>query len=153
MRIGPQLRVFFGCAVVVFGLQSLAASAQASDLKVVIKGIKNGNGQILVCLFNRAAGFPGCESQGVFKRFGTKARAGALSFVLKQIPAGTYAISAAHDQNGDNKIERHFLFWYPTEGAGTSNYPEPPRLPPTFGKAQFQLSGQSGTIEIMMHYP
>ena len=153
MSIGLQLRAILGCAVMVFGLQFLNTAAQASDLKVVIKGIKNGNGQILVCLFNRAAGFPNCESQGAFKRFGTKARAGALSFVLKQIPEGTYAISAAHDQNGDNKIERHFIFGYPTEGAGTSNYPEPPRLPPTFGKAQFRLSGQSGTVEIVMHYP
>ncbi|MEM7429702.1 MAG: DUF2141 domain-containing protein [Pseudomonadota bacterium] len=134
-------------------LMAVPAVAASSDLTVVIKGIKNGNGQILVCLFNRAAGFPGCGRGGAFRSFGTKARAGALSFVLKQLPDGDYAISAAHDQNGDNKIERHFLFGYPTEGAGTSNYTEPPRLPPTFRKARFRLSGGAKSIVIMMHYP
>ncbi len=153
MTLGAILRRLIGCAVVALLLQPVSAGAAQSNLTVVIKGIKNGNGQILVCLFNRADGFPSCESRRTFKRFGTKARAGALSFTLKQIPDGVYAISAAHDQNGDNKIERHFLFGYPTEGAGTSNYPTPPRGKPSFDKARFRLGGGASSIEIQMHYP
>ncbi len=153
MIFGASIRKLLGCVVLALLFHPASAGATNTNLTVVIKGIKNGNGQILVCLFNRADGFPNCESRGVFKRFGTKARRGALSFVLKQVPDGVYAISAAHDQNGDNKIERHFLFGYPTEGAGTSNYLNPPRTKPTFDRARFRLSGGASSVEIVMHYP
>lgn len=153
MNFGAMRKAAWGCILTGLLILPGAAHAASSDLTVVIKGIKNANGQILVCLFNSASGFPNCEAQGALKRFGTKARAGALSFVLKQIPDGIYAISAAHDQNGDNKIERHFLFGYPTEGAGTSNYLKPPRTKPTFDKASFRLTGGAASVEIVMHYP
>ena len=153
MKIGALLKAIWCCAVLLCFLQTGPAGASTSNLTVVIKGIKNGNGQILVCLFNSAAGFPACESKGIFKRFGTKARSGSLSFVMKQLPDGIYAISVAHDQNGDNKIDRHFLFGYPTEGAGTSNYPKPPRSKPTYDQASFRLTGGAASVEIMMHYP
>ena len=140
-------------AAALAGVSSPAAAAQ-SNLTIVIKNIKNSNGKILVCLFNRAEGFPACGGEaGAFKRFSTKARKGTIFFVLKQIPDGAYAISTAHDQNNDNKIDRHFLFGYPTEGAGTSNYLKPPRSRPNFGKAQFQLAGGARSVGIVMHYP
>ena len=151
MRTNLALGLALFCAIFAFPFQ---ASAQQSNLTVTIKGIKNSNGQILVCLFNRAKGFPSCGGEGgAYRRFGTKARKGSLSFTLKQIPDGVYAISTAHDQNGDNKIETHFLFGYPTEGAGTSNYVKAPRSKPEFSKARFQLGGGNGAVEIHMHYP
>ena len=54
MKIGAILKVIWSCTVLVFLLQPVSASAASSNLTVVIKGIKNGNGQILVCLFNSA---------------------------------------------------------------------------------------------------
>lgn len=132
LRAGLGFALLF---VATFGLPGSAHAAQ-SDLTVTIKNIKNGNGQLPAC----------GDEGGAFKRFGTKAHQGSITFTLKQI-------STAHDQNSDNKIERHFPFGYSTEGAGTSNYAKPPRSKPEFNKARFQLGGGRGVVEIIMHYP
>ncbi len=137
-------------------LLAAAAPAEAADkgnLNITIKQIKNGDGQILVCLFTNPKGFPACSGDGAGVRaFGTKARKG-VSISLKDLPVGTYAVSAAHDQNNDGKIEKHLLFGYPTEGAGMSNYPEPLRGKPKFDTARFHLTKGTGSVEVIMHYP
>ncbi len=134
-----------------------AAAAQAADkknLQITIKQVANAKGQILICLFSKPDNFPTCDNNAAGTRaFVTQAKKGSVSLALKQLPLGTYAISAAHDQNGDGKIERHKLFGYPTEGAGISNYPKPPFGKPRFSSARFKLSKNTGPVEIIMHYP
>ncbi len=138
-------------------MAAASTAGQASDksnLSITIKQIKNANGQILICLFQKANNFPTCSGNGDgVKAYGTKAKKGAVALTLKQLPVGTYAISAAHDQNNDGKIDKHFLFGYPTEGAGMSNYPKPLRSKPDFNVARFQLTKGNGKVEIIMHYP
>lgn len=144
-------------SLAMFVVVTLSVPAQAADkgnLNITIKQIKNANGQILICLFTKPTNFPRCKGDGTgAKAFGTRAKKGSVSIALKQLPLGTYAISAAHDQNDDGKIERHLLFGYPTEGAGMSNYPKPPFGKPKFETARFQLTKSTGTVEIIMHYP
>lgn len=134
-----------------------AVPAQAADkgnLKITIKQVKNSDGRILVCLFSKPKGFPSCEGTGAGVRaFDAKAKKGTVSINLKQLPVGTYAISAAHDQNNDGKIDKHLLFGYPTEGAGMSNYPKPLRSKPKFEVARFKLTKGTGNVDVIMHYP
>lgn len=152
-RAWPIVPLFFSLVFLIFATPT-AHAGDTSNLKVTIKQIKNGNGQILICLFQKPNNFPSCTGDGSgVKAYGTKARQGAVTLTLKELPVGTYAISAAHDQNNDGKIDKHFLFGYPTEGAGMSNYPKPLRSKPEFKTAQFELTKGSGAIEIIMHYP
>ena len=141
----------------VFALLTWSVSAQAAEkanLKITIKKVKNSNGQIFICLFHKPANFPTCTRGGNGARsYGTKAKKGTVSLSLKQLPVGTYAISAAHDQNNDGKIDKHLLFGYPTEGAGMSNYPKPLRGKPKFDVARFKVTKKTGTVEVIMHYP
>jgi uncharacterized protein (DUF2141 family) len=62
-----------------------------------------------------------------------------VTFVLPGVPAGKYAISIAHDQNNDGKLERHRFLKYPLEGAGASNYLTPPRFAPFHHEAVFEV--------------
>ena len=141
----------------VFTVLSLSVAVQAADkvdLKITIKKVKNSNGQIFICLFHKPGNFPACTRGGNGARsYGTKAKKGSVSLSLQQLPVGTYAISAAHDQNNDGKIDKHFLFGYPTEGAGMSNYPKPLRGKPKFDVARFTVTKDTGSIEVIMHYP
>ncbi len=152
-RACQSVSVLF-CAMVLLAASAAAQAGDKGNLNITIKQIKNANGQLLICLFSKPDNFPTCKGDGAGARaFGTRAKKGAVSVVLKQLPVGTYAISVAHDQNDDGKIERHLLFGYPTEGAGMSNYPKPPFGKPHFETARFQLSKGTGTVEIIMHYP
>ena len=143
--------------LLVFAAFTLSSAVQAGDkanLKITIKKVKNANGQIFICLFHKPDNFPTCNRGGTGARsYGTKAKKGSVSISLQQLPVGTYAISAAHDQNNDGKIDKHFLFGYPTEGAGMSNYPKPLRGKPKFDVARFKVTKGTGNVEVIMHYP
>lgn len=142
-----------GVAALLLAIPSVEA-AEKGNLTISIKKIKNSNGRILVCLFNKKSSFPGCTADGPgVKTFNAKAKKGSMSISVKQMPVGTYAISAAHDQNNDGKIEKHLLFGYPTEGAGMSNYPKPPFGPPKYDTAKFQLTKGTKKVDVVMHYP
>ncbi|MEM8686497.1 MAG: DUF2141 domain-containing protein [Pseudomonadota bacterium] len=129
-------------------------AADKGNLTITIKKIKNSNGRILVCLFSRPNKFPECTGDGAgVKTLNAKAKKGSVSISVKQMPVGTYAISAAHDQNNDGKIDKHLLFGYPTEGAGMSNYPKPLFGPPKYDTAKFQLTKGTKKVDVVMHYP
>jgi len=153
-RRACQVLLLFLSVFTVFSLSVAAQAADKADLKITIKKVKNGNGQIFICLFHKPDNFPACTRGGNGARsYGTKAKKGSVSLSLQQLPVGTYAISAAHDQNNDGKIDKHFLFGYPTEGAGMSNYPKPLRGKPEFDVARFTVTKDTGSIEVIMHYP
>ncbi|MEM1198191.1 MAG: DUF2141 domain-containing protein, partial [Pseudomonadota bacterium] len=129
-------------------------AADKGNLTIAIKKIKNSNGRILVCLFSKPSKFPECtgNAPGV-KTLAAKAKKGSVLISVKHVPVGTYAISAAHDQNDDGKIDKHLLFGYPTEGAGMSNYPKPLFGPPKYDTAKFQLTKGTKKVDVVMHYP
>lgn len=62
---------------------------------------------------------------------------------LKNIPFGNYAIAAFQDINNNGMLDNR-EFNIPQEPVGISNYPiQKSKLPPTFKKAQFRLSGDT----------
>ena len=152
-RVFKSMSVLAVAAAIVLAASKVQAADKGS-ITLTIEKIKNADGRILVCLFSQAKEFPSCKgnSAGV-RAFDAKAKKGSVSLRLNQLPVGTYAISAAHDQNNDGKIETHRLFGYPTEGAGISNYPKPPFGPPRFNAAKFKLSKGTKNVSVIMHYP
>ena len=52
---------------------------------------------------------------------------------------GTYALSAYHDANGNNRLDTNFL-GIPTERTGASNNPRPAMRAPRFNEAKFDLA-------------
>ena len=133
---------------------SLATPVMAADINVTISGIRNANGSIVACLWSSGWGFPNCDKGGsnvnIVK---VPAQAGSVTFVFPGVEAGKYAISVAHDQNNDGKLERHRFLKYPIEGAGVSNYYEPPRFIPLHHEATFKVQGPVTQVQIPMLYP
>jgi uncharacterized protein (DUF2141 family) len=65
--------------------------------------------------------------------------------LFKEIPAGTYGISAFHDENGNEKLDTNFV-GYPTEEYCASNNARNLMSAPSFSDAKFRYRG--GTVRL-----
>lgn len=72
---------------------------------------------------------------------------GQGSWVVENLPYGTYAVLVHHDVDGSGKMERH---WYgkPKEPTGASNDAPSKFGPPKFKHAKFDFAASSMTMTI-----
>lgn len=122
----------------------LAAPAGAADLRVVVEGLRSTEGQILVAVCPEAS-FTTAECPHT-----ARAPAAAGEVVVTDVPPGSYAVQAIHDENGNGDLDRRFGL-LPQEGIGFSRDAPMRRGPPSFGDAAIDLRGD-GTISLAMRY-
>ncbi len=142
--------------LVALGLAMLAGTTpvRAADIFVAVTGVRNAHGSILACLWLSGWGFPNCEEgRDNVKQMKVPALEGTVTFTFSGVEEGTYAISVGHDQNNDGVLERHKFLKYPIEGAGISNYTEPPSFVPMHHSATFKTVGAVTEVQIPMLYP
>lgn len=141
-------------AMVVCMAGTIGTPVLAADINVTITGVRNANGSIVACLWSSGWGFPDCEKQrNNVQVIKVPAQPGTVSFNFPGVNAGKYAISVAHDQNDDGKLERHRFLKYPLEGAGVSNYLTPPKFAPFHHEALFEVKEPAASVTVPMHYP
>lgn len=107
---------------------------------VDIEGLRDSRGIVRLCLTDRSEQFPRCyRGQAITAEI--DAVEGDVRHVFRDVPHGTYAISAFHDANRNGKMDR--LMGMPKEGfAFSRNPPLRPRAP-TFGETQFTVGGNA----------
>lgn len=66
------------------------------------------------------------------------------------VPPGTYAVSCAHDENENGRIDTNFV-GIPKEGWATSRNVQPLLRGPTFRESAVQIDA-STTVELELHY-
>lgn len=115
-------------------------SALAGDLTVTVAGVNSAEGAVRAALYDRPEGFRHEENARAV--LSVPARPGDVDLVFPDLPAGTYAVIAYHDENGDGKMDR-FLGMIPTEGYALTNDPEVSG-PPSFDSAAFVLEATGG---------
>lgn len=72
--------------------------------------------------------------------------------IFPNVAAGSYAVSIAHDTNGNKKVDTNFL-GIPKEGWGVSNNVMPTMRAPTFEEARFLVKeGAPVDIEVKLVY-
>ena len=127
---------------------SLAASAEAADLSVVVKPVRSGNGHISVAVY---------DSSMNFLMRGRQIAAADVSPVVESttivfmgLPPGNYAVAAFHDENDSGEFDTNFL-GIPVEGYGFSNGAEAFLGPPSFAEALVVLE-RSAWTEIKLSY-
>ncbi len=109
-----------------------------ANLTISISNIELDSSKIFIGLYDNEADF--------------KLKSGAVDSIilipdketievsLKNIPFGNYAVAVFQDINNNNKLDKRG-FKIPIEPVGISNYASSKSsLPPTFKKAQFNLS-------------
>ncbi len=147
------MRLFHVLACTAGTLLIAASSASAADLTITIKGLRNSQGNVSLCVFSADTSvtsvFPDCEKGKPVKAQKAAISGGQLVVTYKGLKDGVYAVAMIHDENGDGKLDTNFL-GIPTEGLGVSNNP---RLfgQPSFEEAKFSLHGDT-SITIVAKY-
>ena len=149
MKLSPLAGLFLITGMIC----SLTASAgeQCCEHNVIhasLVGLPNNAGRIGCIIFNSAAGFPRDRAKAAAEvRAQIANQAGTCDF--KDLPAGTYAVAAFHDEFETGKMKTNFL-GMPQEAYGFSNDARPSALtPPPFSACAFTYSG--GVMNLIMH--
>lgn len=128
------------------GAAILAASlSHAADLTVQVNDLKSAEGSVMIAVFNSAADFmkkPVASMQSAASLAGSAA-------VIKDLPAGEYAVVVYHDANGNGKLDKN-LMGIPTEDYGFSNNAAGKFGPPSFDAAKITLSATGSTAKISL---
>ena len=119
--------------------------AEQPNLNIVISGIEDIEGSVMVAVYDSAEDFLGTSpvATGQFK-----VKADVIEGQL-MLPFGTYGISVFHDVNDDGELNTG-LFGIPKEPIGFSNNAKGSFGPPKFKDAvfRFEENGQYLKIEL-----
>ena len=131
-------------SIIILFLLCSSIKSQFYDLKVTITNIKNIKGYIQIGLYNDPNEFPKVDRE--FKRYYFKVTSKTMTYTIKSIKNGNYAIATYHDGNSDKKCNRN-LIGYPTEDYGFSNNVKVFISAPSFNDALIKLN-KNKSIEI-----
>jgi uncharacterized protein (DUF2141 family) len=124
-----------------------ATPAVAADLTVVVQNIQSNAGQVMLGLFGNGADFPKTPTQGVQAPAVGRDASGRLTFLLRNLAPGSYALSAYHDLDANGRLNSNLL-GVPSEPYGFSNNARGTLSPPSFQAATFTLPEQGLTLEL-----
>ncbi len=125
---------------------ALAAQA-AGSLTFEIDNVRNARGKVLVAVCTQAQFLKeDCNHHGE-----APARPGMVRVVVPNVPAGTYAVQAFHDENNNEKTDQGFL-GIPKEGVGFSRDARINLGPPKWRDAQFVHQGRAEVMRFRLRY-
>ena len=136
-------------ALAVSLLPLAATAANAADLTVTVKDVRNASGTVFLVVYDESSfGKP----QLAKVRQKAPAAKGDVTFVIHDLPAGKYAVSSYQDENGNGKLDTNSL-GVPTEGYGFSNDAQGNAGPPKFAQAAFDFDGKTAkSIAFSLNY-
>lgn len=135
VALGPLLMALVG-----------AGAAQAGDVTVTLTGVQARGGQLLISLQTREQ-FMQPTGLGEIVQNPT---AGTTTVTFRDVPAGDYAVSVLHDQNGDGQMQVSEI-GIPTEGWAMSHGAEL-RGPPTFAQVKVAIPAAGAALTEPMFY-
>ncbi|TLU58274.1 MAG: DUF2141 domain-containing protein [Chlorobium sp.] len=149
---------FFFAATVPLLAENLPAQVpvtqeQAGNITVHVIDLKRVEGLLRVSLYNSEKGFPGEYEQASSNRV-KKITATSEDVVFENLPYGSYAVSAMHDENSNGKLDKrsYILFSIPKEGVGVSNNPKIGKGGPKYKDCVFALNTKELEITVAMKY-
>jgi len=116
------------------------------DLKMIVTGLKNSDGQIKFDLDNSPGTFkPQKNGPAAFRKGRSPITDKKVEYVFKDIPCGEYAVKLYHDENMNQDFDKFLKI--PKEEYGFSNC-KGCILPPSFEKAKFLFDKEHSTVTI-----
>ena len=122
----------------------------AGNLTIDVKDIRGTAGKLQVAVFNDEAGYKTADIDKAYAAFTLSIQPQTNAITLHDVPAGRYAVSLFHDENGNNDMETN-IAGMPKEGYGTSNAPDK-YDEPSFSRASVKAGDDNKVVEINMHY-
>lgn len=138
------------CLVLIVLLSVLSSTnlfAQNASLEVTVKNIKGTKGTIRIGLFTTEADF----LKNAVKGKVVNANGSEVKVVFEDLPAGEYAVSVIHDENGNEKLDTKAM-GIPKEGFAFGNNAMGTFGPPSFDDAKVKLEGKPVQQVITLKY-
>jgi uncharacterized protein (DUF2141 family) len=138
--------IFFPCAV---ALIFIAGPASAARIIATIDGLHSANGNVFIGLYASPNKFlNGNQTDAVRK---VRASTGPITVAFDNLPPGTYAIGAYHDENANDHLDTGPL-GLPVEGYALSNGIRAVFARPRFVDAAFTVGGGDKPIALHIRY-
>jgi len=124
-----------------------ALPAQAASLEVIVAGVRNDKGIVLVAVCPEAQFLRDtCAHQAR-----VPARTGEVAVRVDGVPPGTYAVQAFHSEDGSGRLRRSF-FGVPRDGIGFSRDARFHYGPPSFADAAVRVGAEGGRVRLGLRY-
>lgn len=127
---------------------TMVGRVEAADLMVTIHHVRSAAGVISVAVYDSEMSFLMNGSQ--IASADVMAMPGDTPVLFKNLPPGTYAVAAFHDENGSGMFDTNFL-GLPIEGYGFSNHAMAFLGPPSFRDAAVQVESVVST-DLVLSY-
>ena len=149
MQSYPRTRMALVGALALMGLpQTATAQSGTASLEIKVSGLQSAKGVVRLAICPPQSGFPDCKDKAVHTA-SLPIENGAAHTTVRNLPAGTYAVSIFHDANANGKLDT--FLGIPKEGYGFSkNPPFRPRAP-KWSEAEIEVTG-SASVEIKIRY-
>ena len=130
---------------------SFVKEEKTYNITVEITGVENKKGSIILALYNHINQYTDNPWKNFKKGKNTMVN-DTVTFVIKNIPSGQYAISFLDDENDNKKMD--YSFWgFPQEGYGFSNNVKPSILgAPKYEKCSFMLNKDTKLNLNVLHW-
>jgi uncharacterized protein (DUF2141 family) len=126
-----------------------AAVQSGATLTVIVTGVAESRGQLLVTVFTSKEGWPKPKHAAATAR--VPARAPETEVRIDGLPAGPCAVAVVHDLDENGKLTmRWFPYPHPAEPTGASNGASGNFGPPSFDAARFGLPPGGRTTRIAL---
>ena len=139
----------FALASIFAGSMFIAGPAAAARLIVTIDGLHNARGNVFVGLYASPAKFlqgNQCDAQRK-----VRASTGPVTVVFDNLPPGTYAVGAFHDENANDHFDTDVV-GLPMEGYALSNGVRAVMAKPTFQQAAFSVGMEDKPVALHIRY-
>ena len=127
----------------------IAGPASAARIVVTIDGVHSNQGNVFVGLYAGPAKFLQGNQNDAMRK--VRASTGPMTVVFDNLPPGTYAVGAFHDENGNDHLDTNFL-GLPEEGYALSNNVRAAMSKPTFQQAAFSVGEQGAQVALHIRY-
>ncbi|MGI4716750.1 MAG: DUF2141 domain-containing protein [Janthinobacterium lividum] len=123
----------------------LACQAGAATVEVRVSGVKGAKGKINVAVCDRERFLKQCAYSA-----SAPARAGETVLKVDDVPPGTWAVLAYHDENDNRELDRNFI-GIPKEDYGFSRDAAGRFGPPAFEDAAIEVREGTTVAPIKLH--
>lgn len=133
--------------LLIFLLWLPVAAWSQGTVEVVVTGIREAKGDILVGLFNNDGDFLKTAIQGKV----VKASKEGVTVVFENLQEGDYAVSVLHDENGNGEMDKNVM-GIPKEGFAFGNNAMGTFGPPSFEKSKVVVKKAKVRQELKLKY-
>ena len=139
-----SLLLALGLALIV-----VAGPSSAARIIVTIDGLHSAQGNVFVGLYATPSKFLNGNQNDAMRK--VRASPGPITVTFDNLPPGTYAVGAYHDENGNDHLDTDFI-GLPIEGYALSNGVRAILSKPTFQQAAFTVGAEDKPVALHIRY-